>query len=721
MRLHWHRRSGRPGNPGGRDLSGSTTTTLSAQDQTFLLSDTEIKYAEAQIDSSAANQAASATVGELGRWFGVDYARLIGADLAVAKAYNVQSPSGPGVPQVALITSLGSLTGTAFDTTYLADVVTLKQQDIAGASTEISSGSNPVAIQAAKGSNSLVTEHLAETQYVQAALAGTALPAVPNSMPIAGPPLAPTTSSNAADQAFVTTAIQGGLTAMQEGMISASATTSPDLSLQMYGYWTRCENAQAGANITAAAAALNAASAAGTNATGTAVTGTLVVPTTLTSAQAIQVSTLGSFTGTLSEIVFAADQVSNDQALVASIKAEIAGGSDQAMVALAQAILSPAQALLTQAVIESVQVGGGFTDAQLAPVTIAGSVVSQIATAAGTGGLTIGNLSIGPATLAGGTGGVLLVDAGGANVVAPAGYADILDIAGAATINGAAMTANTVVGATAGVTYYGAAGAGGELLLNGGPSLVEGATTGGGNYTIVGSNAGSNTIFAGSGTNLIATGTGTSLVGLGSGANTVTSQGADTILGSTGTDVVYGAGATQALFAGTGSLIFVGGAGVTSVITGNTPTVLFGGAGGTINLFGAASGNILAAAAGNETLQGASATGANVFFGGTGTSALAGGAGNDLFVAGKGSSVITGNGGSNTFEFVAGATAGATDYITDFGSSSANRVLLSGYNSTTAAVLNTATVSGGSTTITLADNTKVQFVGDSHLTAASFL
>ena len=381
-------------------MSGSTTTTLSAQDQTFLLNDTEIKYAESQIDSSAATQAASVTVSELGRWFGVDYGRLIATDLAVAKTYNVQSPSGPGVSQVALITSLGSLTGTAFDTQYLADVVTLKQQDIAGATTEISSGGNPTAIQVAKASNSLVTEHLAETQYAQAALAGTPLPAVPNSMPIAGPALAPTTSSNAVDQTFVTNAIQGGLTAVMEGMMAASATTSPDLSVQEYGYWTRCENAQGGANIAATAAALDAASTVGTNASGTKVTGTLTVPQTITTAQQIQIATLGMFTGTVFEATFAADQVSNDQALVGAIKTEIAGGADQALVTLAGAILAPAEALLTQAVIESVQVGGGFTDATLAPDTLVGSVVAQIATAAGNGALTIGNLSIGPAALA---------------------------------------------------------------------------------------------------------------------------------------------------------------------------------------------------------------------------------------------------------------------------------------------------------------------------------
>ena len=685
-------------------MSGSTTPTLSAQDQNFLLTDTQNKLAESQIDSTADVNAGSVTVSELGRWFGVDYGRLIGTNIAVAPAVGGQVPTTPGAAQDAITSNLAGLTGVALDNAYLSDVITLKGQDTAGGATEISSGTNPTLVQVAKASNSLVTEHLQEAQYVQAALNGTTLPAISPSMPVAGPLLAPSTTPNAQDQSFITNVSQAGVTAVAEGQLATNPTLSPDLSLRMYGYWTRCENAQTGANVAAVAAAAG-----------------ITAPTTISSAQTLQISTLGSFTGTTFEAVFAADQVSNDQVLVNLIKTEISSGSDQALVALANAVLNPAEQLLTQAVIESVQIGGGFTDAQLAPNTLVGSIVADIATAAGTGTLTIGNVSIGAPALASGSNGVLLIDVAGQTVSAPSGYGDILDIGGAATIDAAGGAINTVVGGAAGITYYGANGSGGTLLLNTGINVVEGAATGAGNTTVVGAGAGSNFIFAGAGNDVIATGAGNSLVGLGAGSNTVTSQGNDTILGGSGTDVIYGAGPSQVVFAGSGNLVFVGGPGTATVVTGPTaPVVLYGAAGGTLNLFGAASGNILAAGAGNETLQGASATGNNIFFGGSGTTTEIGGSGSDIFVAGTGAEVVTGGGGNNLFEFVSGATAGATDVITDFAASSGNRVLLAGYNGTTQSALNTAVVSGGNTTITLADSTKVEFLGVTNLTAANF-
>ena len=110
-----------------------------------------------------------------------------------------------------------------------------------------------------------------------------------------------------------------------------------------------------------------------------------------------------------------------------------------------------------------------------------------------------------------------------------------------------------------------------------------------------------------------------------------------------------------------------------------------------------------------------------MFVGGSGSTALLGGAGNDTFVAGSGAETMTGSGGANLFAFVSGATKGGTDVIADFGTSSSNRVLVSGYGSSNSAVAATATVSGGSTTVTLGDNTKVVFVGVSSLGTASFV
>ena len=680
----------------------SQTTSVSTQDATFLARDVQLKLTEEQIDQLASVQAGSVTDAELGRWYGVDNTRLIAQDSSAGSAAGLALPTTPSSVQGSIGTGLASLTGAAFDSTYLADVTSLKTMETVGGAAEISGGSNAVFQQIATASNGLVAEQLNDALHVQALMAGTTPVAIGGSMPFAGPAPAANGALNATDQAFMTTATQGNLTAEQEAGLDI--TGAPDLSVQTLGVWNRCENAQAQVNIAALATAEGYAP-----------------PTTITAAQAAQVTALGSLTGTAFETAYLADQVANDQVLGAAIKTELASGSDPALTTLASLILAPAAALLTQAIIETVQVGGGFTDTTLAPNTPVGAMVSTIAAQAGAGALTIGLASTAPASLSGASG-VLLVNGAAAPVSIPGGYADVLDVAGApVTLVAAASATNTIVGGTQGITYYGATGSGGTILLNGGSNLVLGTATGAGNATVVGSARGTNTIYAGGGQDQIASGTGTNLIGLGSGSNVVTAQGTDTLVESSGTDLVYGAGASQVVFGGTGRLTFVGGAGSATVVTGTAPTTLFGGSGGSINLFGAASGNLLIAGAGNETLEGGSATGANVFVAGAGSVALLGGAGNDTFVASSGAATMTGAGGSNLFAFVSGATKGGTDVITDFGASSGNRVLVTGYGTTNASVLATASVSGGSTTVTLADNTKVQFLGVSTLSSTSFL
>ncbi len=679
-------------------MSGTTST----QDATFLANDVQLKLTEQQIDQLASVQAGSVTDAELGRWYGVDNGRLIAQDSTAGGNAGLTLPTAPSAAQGSIGTALASLTGAAFDNAYLADVISLKTQETVGGGTEISSGTNAVFQQIATASNGLVAEQLNDAQHVQSVQSNGMTVTIGGSMPFAGPAPAASGPLNAVDQAFVTAATQGAITAEQEAVLAI--TKAPDLSVQTLGVWNRCENAQAQVNVAAVANA-----------------GGVAPPTVLTTSQAAQVSALGSLTGTAFETAYLADQVANDQAFGAAIKAEIAGGSDPALVTLATLITAPAAALLTQAIIETAQVGGGFTDTTLAPNTLVGAMVSTIASQAGAGTLAIGLASSGPAALASGSG-VLLVDGAAAPVSIPGGYADVLAVAGApVTLVAAASTMNTVVGGTQGLTYYGAAGSGGMLMLDGGTNLVLGTATGAGSATVIGAAGSANTIFAGGGNDQIAAGSGANLIGLGSGSNVVTAQGTDTVVTSSGTDVVYGAGTSQVVFGGTGHLTFVGGAGTATVVTGSAATTLFGGSGGTVNLFGAATGNILAAGAGNETLEGGSATGANVFVGGSGSDALLGGAGNDTFVAGSGAATMTGSGGSNVFEFIAGATKGGTDVITDFGSSSGNRVLVSGYGSSNAAVVATATVGGGSTTVTLGDSTKVVFVGVSSLGTASFV
>ena len=74
------------------------------------------------------------------------------------------------------------------------------------------------------------------------------------------------------------------------------------------------------------------------------------------------------------------------------------------------------------------------------------------------------------------------------------------------------------------------------------------------------------------------------------------------------------------------------------------------------------------------------------------------------------------------FLFANGATgSGAAVSITDFGSAAGNLVVLKGYGANeVSTALATQTHSNGSTTITLADSTKITFVGVNTLSSSNF-
>ncbi len=92
---------------------------------------------------------------------------------------------------------------------------------------------------------------------------------------------------------------------------------------------------------------------------------------------------------------------------------------------------------------------------------------------------------------------------------------------------------------------------------------------------------------------------------------------------------------------------------------------------------------------------------------------MVGGAGNDTLVAGSGSSTLVGGSGADNFVFFHSVLAGhsVADIITDF-STTQDGVILSGYSATEAShAIATASSIGGSTTLTLSDNTQITFLG----------
>ncbi len=185
---------------------------------------------------------------------------------------------------------------------------------------------------------------------------------------------------------------------------------------------------------------------------------------------------------------------------------------------------------------------------------------------------------------------------------------------------------------------------------------------------------------------------------------------------------------------GAGTLEFIGGSGGSTVAGAAVAVTVAGAYGGDVTFTGAAGGNQLRVYNGFDgnaaVLDASAATGANTFVTGTfitgafapyvqPPSTILGGTGADLFVIGSAAASLTGGAvGANTFEFQASLTGGLTDTISDF--KAADRLSISGYAANGSAVLADATVSGGSTTITLSDQTRIVLQNFTSLTPGSF-
>ncbi len=352
-------------------------------------------------------------------------------------------------------------------------------------------------------------------------------------------------------------------------------------------------------------------------------------------------------------------------------------------------------------------------------------------------------------------------------------YKAVIDTAaGASTVSLVAGSNDSVV-AAGGPLVLVAGEASGTLAGGSGGTLFYGANDGGTWDIALG--GGNNTIAAGAGTDTIASGSGANLVYLGSGLDQVDSTGADTIVGGTGVATVAASSNNALMFANGTALTFVAGSGASTVVSGSSSDVLIGGTGATLFFGGTGASTYLGGGAadtvvggtgpmvgrgegGNVLMYGGSGGGnvlnsgsgqATLVAGGNGDVLTASGRSNDLLVAasgaetlnasrssgadvifaGSGNDYIEGGTGPDQIAFVDGQ-AGGNDTINYFDSGSGiyanyppDTLVLIGYggNAAVANALGSAVTSGGSTTITLADNTSITFLGLSHLNAGNFL
>jgi serralysin len=338
-----------------------------------------------------------------------------------------------------------------------------------------------------------------------------------------------------------------------------------------------------------------------------------------------------------------------------------------------------------------------------------------------------------------------VVASGSGSYALTSGYTGILiGAAVAATVGGGSADGTQII--SGGGPLVATTGTGTATVIGGsGDNLLGTLATGGGGTRFIAA-SGNNIIVGASGNNVITAGTGANLIGLGTGDNIVYSQGTDTVVAGSGHDIIGVASGDDVVFGGAGQMTFINGSGNATVVGGTGSATIFGETGGGLytggaagnnvivagqgdsTMFGGGSGSVeyaegsgsdmLVAGTGDQTLVGGTSTGNNTFFAESANALIGGGSGNDVIFAGSGDATVAGGGGNNIFAFNSGLDSANTDVLIQDFVIGKDLVSLQGYS--VASALASAQISGGGTTLTLQDGSKMTFVGVTHLTASSF-
>ena len=269
-------------------------------------------------------------------------------------------------------------------------------------------------------------------------------------------------------------------------------------------------------------------------------------------------------------------------------------------------------------------------------------------------------------------------------IAAPGGTADV-----------ATFTSGAIFWSSTGSSTYTNLGGQDTFVAGGGSDTVYAAASGG-------------TYFGNSGPLLFLSGTGAS----------------STVVTGTGNATIFGAsGSPNQVFLGPGHDVIVGGPSALQLVVGGVTSgaaTIFGNDGGTVSLFSPVNGNTLVAGPGNVTLNGAGATGNDVYFAGPGSGSadsIVAGSGNNTLVAGPGSNTLVGGTGADVFSVDKTFASGGASSI--FGWNGNDRVELFHYgfadSATGLPAGATVSVVNGSEVLTLADGTKITFVGFSSI------
>ena len=254
-------------------------------------------------------------------------------------------------------------------------------------------------------------------------------------------------------------------------------------------------------------------------------------------------------------------------------------------------------------------------------------------------------------------------------------------------------------------------GAGDDVLHGGGGN--DTVASGGGNDTLYG-DEGDDVVMGGDGDDWVFGGEGNDLIGGGAGndrgfggtGNDILfgEDGDDTLTGNEGDDTLVGGAGDDLLFGEDGNDFLVGDGGNDTLHSGAGNDVAMGGAGN--DLIGLGDGDDLATGEdGNDTLFGED--GNDTLFGGAGDDQLNGGAGDDVLFADGGADTLWGGDGADLFAF--GRSSGGS-VVMDF-QVGVDRLAFYDGAIDLGAVIRSARVEGGNTTLDIGAGKRITIVG----------
>jgi Ca2+-binding RTX toxin-like protein len=198
------------------------------------------------------------------------------------------------------------------------------------------------------------------------------------------------------------------------------------------------------------------------------------------------------------------------------------------------------------------------------------------------------------------------------------------------------------------------------------------------------------------------------------------------IIGGSGADSLVGGTAATTITGGSGPATIIGGSGVDSLVGGSGKNLIFGGT-GPETIVGGAGANVIYGGGIHNAILGGSADDriatADTIFGGSGPTTIIGGTGPSTIIGGSGPTTIVAHylftdPGPDLI-----ADQGTVIHDTVFGFSQAlgDAISFAGENAQTiAAVVGSAQVSNGNTTITLPDSSTITLVGITHIDGSFF-